>query len=148
MLSTWNGKCWSLILLFVAGRFVATTKGIAVWCAARQFVYTSAFSTHIRRNSGLFSEIHTWRHEEPSFRDSETVSYAGGTLISDATKPKQGFVIYTSFARVLSHLYPKIFVQMDMSSVMSSILENQAELIKEVKSLRKENQQLRDLLGS
>ncbi|XP_038886299.1 protein NEDD1 isoform X2 [Benincasa hispida] len=38
--------------------------------------------------------------------------------------------------------------EMEMSSVMSSILENQAELIKEVKSLRKENQQLRDLLGS
>ncbi|CAK9326219.1 unnamed protein product [Citrullus colocynthis] len=38
--------------------------------------------------------------------------------------------------------------EMDMSSAMSSILENQAELIKEVKSLRKENQQLRDLLGS
>lgn len=33
-----------------------------------------------------------------------------------------------------------------MSSVMSSILENQAELMKEVKSLRKENQQLRQLL--
>lgn len=36
--------------------------------------------------------------------------------------------------------------EMEMSSVMSSILENQAELIKEVKSLRKENQQLRQLL--
>lgn len=35
---------------------------------------------------------------------------------------------------------------MEMSSVMSSILENQAELMKEVKSLRKENQQLRQLL--
>ncbi|KAA0041454.1 hypothetical protein IC582_004455 [Cucumis melo] len=38
--------------------------------------------------------------------------------------------------------------EMEMSNVMSTILENQAELIKEVKSLRKENQQLRDLLGS
>jgi protein NEDD1 len=36
--------------------------------------------------------------------------------------------------------------QMEMSSVMSSILENQAELMKEIKSLRKENQQLRQLL--
>nr|POF22506.1 isoform 2 of protein nedd1 [Quercus suber] len=36
--------------------------------------------------------------------------------------------------------------EMEMSSVMSSILENQAELMKEVKSLRKENQQLRQLL--
>lgn len=36
--------------------------------------------------------------------------------------------------------------EMEMSSVMSSILENQAELMKEIKSLRKENQQLRQLL--
>ncbi|KAG6670166.1 protein NEDD1 isoform X2 [Carya illinoinensis] len=36
--------------------------------------------------------------------------------------------------------------EMEMSSVMSSIMENQAELMKEVKSLRKENQQLRQLL--
>lgn len=36
--------------------------------------------------------------------------------------------------------------EMDMSSVLSSILENQAELMKEVQSLRKENQQLRQLL--
>ncbi|KAF7831027.1 protein NEDD1 [Senna tora] len=34
----------------------------------------------------------------------------------------------------------------EMSSVMNSILENQAELMKEVKSLRKENQQLRQML--
>lgn len=34
----------------------------------------------------------------------------------------------------------------DMSSVMSSILKNQVELMKEVQSLRKENQQLRQLL--
>lgn len=33
-----------------------------------------------------------------------------------------------------------------MSNVMSSILENQAELMKEIKSLRKENHQLRQLL--
>lgn len=33
-----------------------------------------------------------------------------------------------------------------MSSVMSSILENQAELMKEIKSLKKENQHLRQLL--
>ncbi|XP_023537038.1 protein NEDD1-like [Cucurbita pepo subsp. pepo] len=38
--------------------------------------------------------------------------------------------------------------EMEMSSVTSSMLKNQAELIKEVKSLRKENQQLRNLLGS
>ncbi|CAL0307620.1 unnamed protein product [Lupinus luteus] len=36
--------------------------------------------------------------------------------------------------------------EMEMSSVMKSILENQAELINEVKSLRKENQQLRQML--
>ncbi|XP_027331322.1 protein NEDD1 isoform X2 [Abrus precatorius] len=34
----------------------------------------------------------------------------------------------------------------EMSTVMNSILENQAELMKEVKSLRKENQQLRQML--
>ncbi|KAK7321541.1 hypothetical protein VNO77_32292 [Canavalia gladiata] len=34
----------------------------------------------------------------------------------------------------------------EMSTVMSSILENQAELMKEVRSLRKENQQLRQML--
>ncbi|XVF83766.1 hypothetical protein PTKIN_Ptkin16aG0518900 [Pterospermum kingtungense] len=36
--------------------------------------------------------------------------------------------------------------EMEMSRVMSSILENQAELMEEVKSLRKENRQLRQLL--
>ncbi|XP_044508869.1 protein NEDD1-like [Mangifera indica] len=36
--------------------------------------------------------------------------------------------------------------EMEMSSVMSSILENQAELMKEIKSLKKENQHLRQLL--
>ncbi|KAA8532743.1 hypothetical protein F0562_032776 [Nyssa sinensis] len=36
--------------------------------------------------------------------------------------------------------------EMEMSGVMSSILENQAELMKEVESLRKETQQLRQLL--
>ncbi|KAJ0102632.1 hypothetical protein Patl1_06464 [Pistacia atlantica] len=36
--------------------------------------------------------------------------------------------------------------EMETSSVMSSILENQAELMKEIKSLRKENQHLRQLL--
>ncbi|XP_062092605.1 protein NEDD1 isoform X1 [Humulus lupulus] len=36
--------------------------------------------------------------------------------------------------------------EMEMSNVMNVILENQAELMKEVKSLRKENQQLRQLL--
>ncbi|KAL6980603.1 hypothetical protein U1Q18_044646 [Sarracenia purpurea var. burkii] len=36
--------------------------------------------------------------------------------------------------------------EMEMSTVMSSILENQAELMKEVQSLRKETQQLRQLL--
>ncbi|OMO59116.1 hypothetical protein CCACVL1_25060 [Corchorus capsularis] len=36
--------------------------------------------------------------------------------------------------------------EMEMSRVMSSILENQAQLMEEVKSLRKENQQLRQLL--
>ncbi|XP_039024760.1 protein NEDD1-like [Hibiscus syriacus] len=36
--------------------------------------------------------------------------------------------------------------EMEMSRVMSSILQNQAELMEEVKSLRKENQQLRQLL--
>lgn len=36
--------------------------------------------------------------------------------------------------------------EMEMSKVMSSILENQAELMKEIKSLRKENQQLRQML--
>ncbi|KAL7228981.1 hypothetical protein ACSBR2_007640 [Camellia fascicularis] len=36
--------------------------------------------------------------------------------------------------------------EMEMSSVMSSILENQAEIMKEVQSLRKETQQLRQLL--
>jgi protein NEDD1 len=35
---------------------------------------------------------------------------------------------------------------MEMSTVMSKILANQAELMEEVKSLRKENQQLRQLL--
>lgn len=35
---------------------------------------------------------------------------------------------------------------METSNVMSAILENQAELMREVKSLRKENQQLRQLL--
>lgn len=35
---------------------------------------------------------------------------------------------------------------MEMSSAMNAILENQAELMKEVKSLRKENQQLKQLL--
>jgi protein NEDD1 len=35
---------------------------------------------------------------------------------------------------------------MEFSSVMSSILENQAELMKEIKTLRKENQELRQLL--
>ncbi|XP_019433193.1 PREDICTED: protein NEDD1-like [Lupinus angustifolius] len=36
--------------------------------------------------------------------------------------------------------------EMEMSSVMKSIMENQAELLNEVKSLRKENQQLRQML--
>ncbi|XP_043713083.1 protein NEDD1 [Telopea speciosissima] len=36
--------------------------------------------------------------------------------------------------------------EMEMTSVMNSILEKQAELMKEVQSLRKENQQLRQLL--
>uniref|UniRef100_A0A2P2L542 Protein NEDD1 isoform X2 n=1 Tax=Rhizophora mucronata TaxID=61149 RepID=A0A2P2L542_RHIMU len=36
--------------------------------------------------------------------------------------------------------------EMELSSVMSSILENQAELMKEIKFLRKENQELRQLL--
>lgn len=36
--------------------------------------------------------------------------------------------------------------QTEMSAVMNSILENQAELMKEVKSLRQENQQLRQML--
>ncbi|KAF5742700.1 Transducin/WD40 repeat-like superfamily protein isoform 1 [Tripterygium wilfordii] len=36
--------------------------------------------------------------------------------------------------------------EVDMSRVMSSILKNQAELMEEVKSLRKENQQLRQML--
>ncbi|KAE9596163.1 hypothetical protein Lal_00030916 [Lupinus albus] len=36
--------------------------------------------------------------------------------------------------------------EMEMSTVMKSILENQAELLNEVKSLRKENQQLRQML--
>ncbi|KAJ6909684.1 hypothetical protein NC652_020612 [Populus alba x Populus x berolinensis] len=36
--------------------------------------------------------------------------------------------------------------EMEFSSVMSSILENQAELMKEIKTLRKENQELRQLL--
>ncbi|XWS74915.1 hypothetical protein CRYUN_Cryun01aG0039400 [Craigia yunnanensis] len=36
--------------------------------------------------------------------------------------------------------------EMEMSHVMSSILGNQAELMEEVKSLRKENQQLHQLL--
>ncbi|TYI29728.1 hypothetical protein ES332_A05G337200v1 [Gossypium tomentosum] len=36
--------------------------------------------------------------------------------------------------------------EMEMSCVMRSILQNQAELMEEVKSLRKENQQLRQLL--
>ncbi|ONI24452.1 hypothetical protein PRUPE_2G241200 [Prunus persica] len=36
--------------------------------------------------------------------------------------------------------------EMETSNVMSAILENQAELMREVKSLRKENQQLRQLL--
>ncbi|CAL0317662.1 unnamed protein product [Lupinus luteus] len=36
--------------------------------------------------------------------------------------------------------------EMEMSTAMKSILENQAELINEVKSLRKENQQLRQML--
>jgi protein NEDD1 len=35
---------------------------------------------------------------------------------------------------------------MEFSGVMSSILENQAELMKEIKTLRKENQELRQLL--
>lgn len=37
-------------------------------------------------------------------------------------------------------------MQMEISSVMRVILENQAELMKEVQSLRKETQQLRQLL--
>ncbi|KAJ6901257.1 protein NEDD1 [Populus alba x Populus x berolinensis] len=36
--------------------------------------------------------------------------------------------------------------EMEFSSVMSSILENQADLMKEIKTLRKENQELRQLL--
>ncbi|XP_015876593.3 protein NEDD1 [Ziziphus jujuba] len=36
--------------------------------------------------------------------------------------------------------------EMEMSNVMSAILENQSELMKEIKSLRKENEQLRQLL--
>ncbi|CAN8257064.1 unnamed protein product [Cochlearia groenlandica] len=36
--------------------------------------------------------------------------------------------------------------EMEMSKVLSSVLENQAEQMKELKSLRKENQQLRDRL--
>lgn len=36
--------------------------------------------------------------------------------------------------------------QTEMSTVMNSLMENQAELMKEVKSLRKENQQLRQML--
>ncbi|KAK0592192.1 hypothetical protein LWI29_014943 [Acer saccharum] len=36
--------------------------------------------------------------------------------------------------------------EMETTSVMNTVLENQAELMKEIKSLRKENQQLRQLL--
>ncbi|XP_065871684.1 protein NEDD1 [Euphorbia lathyris] len=36
--------------------------------------------------------------------------------------------------------------EMDFSSVMKSVMENQGELMKEIKSLRKENQELRQLL--
>lgn len=37
-------------------------------------------------------------------------------------------------------------MQMEMSGVMKVILENQAEIMNELKSLRKETQQLRQLL--
>lgn len=46
----------------------------------------------------------------------------------------------------VSHIIITILLQTQMSNVMSSILENQAELMKEIKSLRKENHQLRQLL--
>ena len=35
---------------------------------------------------------------------------------------------------------------MEMSTALNSVLENQAELMKEIKMLRKENQQLRQML--
>lgn len=43
-------------------------------------------------------------------------------------------------------LKPLFIIQMEMSKVLSSILENQAEQMKELKSLRKENQELRQRL--
>lgn len=45
-----------------------------------------------------------------------------------------------------SSLINCLMQQTEMSAVMNSILENQAELMKEVKSLRQENQQLRQML--
>lgn len=36
--------------------------------------------------------------------------------------------------------------QMEMSKTLNSVLENQAELMKEIKMLRKENQQLLQML--
>jgi protein NEDD1 len=37
------------------------------------------------------------------------------------------------------------FLQMEMGSMMDSFLAKQAELVEEIKALRRENQQLRDL---
>ncbi|XP_027187732.2 LOW QUALITY PROTEIN: protein NEDD1 [Cicer arietinum] len=51
-----------------------------------------------------------------------------------------------SFAFFIFSLINCLVQQMAMATVMNSILENQAELMKEVKSLRKENEQLRQLL--
>ena len=122
----------------VIGSNLTTPKGPATRRTARILLYTSAFSTHSWWNSRFLSEIHTRRYEEPSYWNSKTISYAGG-------KHSINFFVSLAFCSFLK-LISGIIGQMEMSSVMSSILENQAELMKEVKSLRKENQQLRQLL--
>lgn len=105
----------------------------------RIFIYTSAFSTHPGRNSRFLSENYTRGYEKPSHWNSKTISYARGVYLDLVMVI---FIFFFSNSSLIN-----CFVQQtEMSTVMNSILENQAELMKEVKSLRKENQQLRQML--
>jgi len=112
-----------------------TTESISAR-PTRIFIYTSAFSTDPGRNSGFLPEIHTRGYEKPSYWNFTTVSYARGVYLELV------MVIFIFNSALINCLMQ----QTEMSAVMNSLMENQAELMKEVKSLRKENQQLRQML--
>lgn len=134
------GIKWSLTCGVVTGWSLTTPENpISAWHAARNLLYASAISTDSWRNSCFLSEIHTRRHEEPSYWNFKTIPYAGGMYFNIQVQ-------YLVFV-ILPVVFPQCLTwQMEMSSTMSLILENQAELMKEVLSLRKEIQQLRQFL--